>query len=206
MAPYRHPLRHALPATWANQDELRRAALSSAVVTAGGTVGVLVGVDWLFLTLWCGLLMAGLPAALLALNAGVDSLRLRRAWGARSELRDVLARRPQAGSEDPELAHELFAVTVEDDGWLLTWRFRPLPIVEGPDDDEIEVPGRPRYAARVVDDRAFAVEDAAQAAEQLVEAQERAAEREAAAAAAAQRAVETASLSEERALEARTTA
>ena len=59
------------------------------------------------------------------------TLPLLRAWRQRSELRDVLEQRPHAGSEDPDLVHDLFAVTVEDDGWLYTWRYRPLRVGRG---------------------------------------------------------------------------
>jgi hypothetical protein len=137
---------------------------------------------------------------------GREVWRLHRSWGRRSELASVLARRPQAGEEDPDLAHDLFAVTVEDDGHFLTWRFRPLAIDEQPTIDEVEVPGRPRHGARAIEDRIFAAEDAAIAAEQLVAAQDRAAEREVNAARAARRVVEAADLSADLAVEARSTA
>ena len=92
---------------------------------------------------------------------------------------DVRARRPQAGAEDPELVHDEYAVAVGDDGRLVTWRFRPLPVREHPGRDEIEIPGRPRYAASPVDDVPFDGRDTVRASDQLVLAQDRAAEREA---------------------------
>jgi hypothetical protein len=204
--PYRHPVRHCTAETWRARKELRRVTYAGLATYVVGGVGVAAGVDLLALLGGLGALL--LTVAVLAWIVAIlrEAWRLNRSWGQRSELASVLARRPQAGDEDPDLAHDLFAVTVEDDGRFLTWRFRPLTIDAEPGIDEVEVPGRPRYGARTVEDRIFEVEDAAIAAEQLVEAQERAAEREVNAARAARRAVEAADRSSDLAVEARSTA
>jgi hypothetical protein len=206
MAPYEHPFRFALAETWRRQPELRRATVGGAVAFAVGSAGLALGAGILGLLGGLGAMVVWLVAALWVIGALREGFRLVRAWRQPSELGRVRAQRPQAGTEDAEVAHDQFAVTVEDDGWLLTWRFRPLRATASPADEEIEVPGRPRYGARVVEDRQFDVRDAARAAEQLVTAQERAAERETAAAAAAHRARERAAGAEELALEARSTA
>ncbi len=93
------------------------------------------------------------------------------------ELGRVRSRRPHAGDADAELAHEEYAVSVDDDGRLLTWCFRPLAALDEPARDEALVCGTPRYAGRLVDRRTFDP-DAALAAEQLADAQEDAAQRE----------------------------
>jgi hypothetical protein len=79
---------------------------------------------------------------------------------------------------------------VQDDGRLVTWRFRPLLISEQPGDDEIEIPGRPRYAVSPIDDAPYDTQDTVRASEQLVLAQAEAAKREAASAAAARAAID----------------
>jgi hypothetical protein len=150
-------------------------------------IGTVVAVAWLFAILR-------------------EGLRLQRSWRQPSELGRVRSYRPQAGAEDPDMAHDEFAVTVEDDGRLLTWRFRPLLISEHPDEREMEIPGRPRYAASAVDDVPFDIHDTARAAEQLVVAQEQAAQREAAAAMVAHAVNGDAASRAELAAEARSTA
>jgi hypothetical protein len=206
MAPYRHPIRHSAIAAWRDQPELRRATLVGAGSFVVGAAGVAAGVALLRLLAGLGV-MLGL---IVALTWGVVILRgasrLTRSWRRASALGPVRARRPQAGTEDPELAHDEFAVTVEDDGHLITWRFRPLAIAEGPGEHEVEVPARPRYAALAIEHRRFDIQDAARAAEQLVEAQSRAAERETGAASAAHGVLDAATLSAELAVEARSTA
>jgi hypothetical protein len=206
MAPYRRPYRHVLAETWRGQRDLRRLTVIGAACFVVGAAGVAAGVPWLGLLAGLGATMAWLvPLAWLG-AIGRAAWRLTRSWRRRSELGTVRARRPQAGGEDPDVAHDEFAVTVEDDGWLLTWRFRPLHVGEQPAAEEIEVPGRPRYGARVVADRRFDARDTARAAEQLVAAQDRAEQREVAAAAAARDAIADAARRAELALEARSTA
>lgn len=177
-----------------------------ALIVVGG-VGAIVVSPLLLLTLAVGGLLAAYAALGIVGVSLTSALALRRYWGQKSELRDVLQRRPHAGTEDSELIHDRFAVTAEDDGWLLTWRFRPLAFGERPEDEaEIEVPGRPCYAARAISEARFDAHDAARAAEQLVIAQEDAAAREAAAAAAVHGGVIDAAERAELAIEARTTA
>lgn len=182
MVPYEHPYRHALLATWRHQPELRGATVLAVVLWFAGAVGVQGGVELLGLVAGLGAMLGTFVviAWLVAiLRAG---WRLTRSWNQPTELADVRAHRPQAGSEDPDVAHDEFAVTVEEDGRLVTWRFRPLLVSEHPEEFELEIPGRPRYAASPVEETSFDVQDTVQAAEQLVIAQAEVAEREAASA------------------------
>jgi hypothetical protein len=206
-APYRRPFRLVAAGTWRAQGRLRRDSYVALAVIAAGAIGAVTVSPVLWILAGAGAMVGAF--ALVGWTAAVlrESWRLRRAWGQKSELRSVLHARPHAGTEDPELAHDLFAVTAEDDGWLLTWRFRPLRVGEHVDEEtEVEVPGRPRHAARVVTERRFDAHDAALAAEQLVAAQEDAAAREARAAAAVHGGIEDADRRAELAIEARTTA
>ncbi|HET6509424.1 MAG TPA: hypothetical protein VFG42_21685 [Baekduia sp.] len=205
-APYRHPFRHVTVQVWRAQPTLRRWTYLAPVLLAVGAAGVAAGEPLLGLLGGVGSMLSSFVVIAWLWMAVRESWRLRRSWAQRSELRAVRERRPQAGTEDPEVAHDQFAVTAEDDGWLLTWRFRPLRIGERPDEHEIEVPGRPRFAASVIADRAFDPQDAARAAEQLVAAQEAAAAKEARAASAAHGGILDAEQRAEWAQEARTTA
>jgi hypothetical protein len=206
LAPYERPLRHVAAVTWRKQPQLRRDTAIAAVLGVGGLLAAATIHPLLLLVAGCGAMLGAfvLIAWLGAMTR--ETLRLRRAWGRRTELGTVRAHRPQAGSEDPDVAHDQFAVTVEDDGWMITWRFRPLAVHEQPGDLEIEVPGRPRYAASAVSDSRFDARDAARAAEQLVLAQEAAAGRESAAATAAHDGIADADRRAELAIEARSTA
>jgi hypothetical protein len=185
VAPYQRPLRHVAGAAWRTQPLLRRWTAVAVALGAVGVVGAAAGQPLLWLLAGAGGMLAGFVLAGWAWTITTASLRLRRAWSRRTELGTVRARRPHAGARDPDLAHDEFAVTAEDEGHLVTWRFRPLAISARPHQHEIEVPGRPRYAASPVADEPFDAEDAARAAEQLVVAQDRAAELEEAAAGAA---------------------
>ncbi|MCW2995104.1 MAG: hypothetical protein JWQ18_2599, partial [Conexibacter sp.] len=167
MKPYNHPYRLAARATWRMQPELRREvkiASGLVVVGAGVTAATALGL----LLLGVGALLAAWSVVILALATTRNAVGLIRFWRAKSELRTIRERRPHAGEADPELAHDEFAVMVEDEGWLVTWRFRPLAFGARPGVGEIEVPGRPCYAAQPVDDRRFDAADVAVAAEQLV--------------------------------------
>lgn len=104
-----------------------------------------------------------------------------RRWDARSELGTVRARRPHAGDADARLVHAEYAVTVEDTGELFVWHYLPLAVDAPAPPAMVEVPGRPRWAADVVERLALDTTDTARAAEQLVAAQARAAELELAA-------------------------
>jgi hypothetical protein len=206
MAPYRHPARHCAAVVWRETFAVRAGMAVGVLCTVAGAAGVVAGEPLLELLAVVGLLtLISMGFSWAYVTAGA-TLPLLRAWRQRSELRDVLEKRPHAGSEDPDLVHDLFAVTVEDDGWLYTWRYRPLAWDEQPGLEQVEVPGRPRYAAEVILERRFDARDAARAAEQLVEAQESAAQREALAAAQAAHVAETAELNEHEAEEARGTA
>jgi hypothetical protein len=206
MAPYRHPARHVAAVVWRETFAVRAMMAVGVLCTVAGVAGVVAGEPLLELLLVVGLMTLAAMGFSWGSVTASGTLPLLRAWRQRSELRDVLEQRPHAGSEDPDLVHDLFAVTVEDDGWLYTWRYRPLRWDEEPALERVEVPGRPRYEAEVILERRFDARDAARAAEQLVEAQEGAARREALAAAQAAHVVERAALSEHEAEETRTTA
>jgi len=204
--PYQHPFRHSAAAIWRVQPRLRAQLALSGILIAGGGLGAVAVSPILLLTVAVGvmLLLFALGAwTWLSVSAGLGLVRRTRQ---KSELRSVLEARPHAGAQDPDVAHELFAVTAEDDGWLATWRFRPLRLHEQPGDHEVEVPGRPRYAAEIITEARFDAHDAARAAEQLVAAQDAAAAREAAAAATAYDGIEDAADRADLAIEARTTA
>lgn len=205
-APYRRPFRHILATIWRAQPLLRVYSFLAPALFAVGAIGVAAGEPLLGLLAGVGAFLLWLTAGGWVLTAVRETWRLTRRWAQKSELRSVRERRPHAGSEDAEIAHDQFAVTAEDDGWLLTWRFRPLRVDEAPGDDEVEVAGRPRFAASAVSERRFDAHDAARAAEQLVAAQEDAARRESAAAAEAHGGIADASERAELAIEARTTA
>ena len=206
MAPYEHPYRYALVQTWRHQRELRNATALAVALGVAGAIGAGAGVELLGLLAGVGS-MLGCVVVLLWLVAIVRTgWRLTRSWRQETELAVVRARRPHAGSEDPDVAHDEFAVTAEGDGRLLTWRFRPLLISDHPGELELEVAGRPRYAASIVDETPFDVHDTVRAAEQLVSAQAEAARREAASAAAARATLEQARDDAELATEAMSTA
>jgi hypothetical protein len=204
--PYQHPFRHSAGAAWRAQPTLRSWTFLSGVLVVGGGIGAVAVSPLLLLTVAAGAMLLLFALGALTWTTVGDGLGLVRRARQKSELRSVLQARPHAGAQDPGVAHELFAVTAQDDGWLCTWRFRPLHLHEPPGDDEVEVPGRPRYAAKVVTESRFDAHDAARAAEQLVLAQDAAAAREAAAAGTAYDGIEDASERADLAIEARTTA
>jgi hypothetical protein len=193
-------------AAWRALPRVRLQAALAAVLIVGGGIGTALGSPLLALTVAVGMLVALLALVTWSLPTVSGGLALQRAWRQKSELRAVREARPHAGDADPDVVHDEYAVTAEDDGWLLTWRFRALSLGEHAGDDEVEVPGRPCYAAQAISERRFDAHDAARAAEQLVVAQEDAAAREAAAAAAAHGGILDAGERAELALEARSTA
>jgi hypothetical protein len=199
-APLPTPYRRAAALTWRSQPRLRLYTALAALLGVAGVVGALAADPLLWLLAGLGV-MIGVPVAVgWVAQIGRATWRLRRSYAGRpAELATVRARRLQAGEEDRTAPHDQFAVTAEDDGWLITWRFRPLAAGEEPVDHEIEVPGRTRFAASPVADAPFDIQDAARAAEQLFDAQEAAARRESAAA-------ESTETQVERALEAGSTA
>jgi len=206
MKPYDHPWRLSAAATWRIQPTLRLdTKIAAGLVVFGGATAIVTGPFGLLVAM-AGVTLALWVAVILGLATVRNTLWLLRSWRRPSDLAAVRARRPHAGEADPELAHDEFAVSVEEDGWLVTWRFRPLAIHENPTKDEVEVPGRPCYAAQAVDDRAFDAADVSRAAEQLVAAQERAADRERAAAQTAHSVVADAARRAELLAETRSTA
>ena len=203
MLPYERPYSVALSWEWRTQPGLRRSTYLAGGLSAAAAGCFVAGATWLGLLV----LIIALVVTRVALGWGIGVVsatwRKTRGWKGRTELGDVRARRPHAPERDPDVLHDEFAVAVDDDGYLHTWRFRPLDARERSGPSELEIPGRPRYAASPVEEVAFDVRDAGRAAEQLVEAQERAAEREASSARAAG---EAAGQAAERAAEAHGTA
>jgi hypothetical protein len=204
--PYARWLPLALRANAVPQQLAVTAALAvAAIVAALATDGALVTVLTAF---------AVLAAAVTAVWAvwttlvGVQVIHGRiRDWRPRGgELERVRARRGHAGEADRELAHDEFAVSVDDAGDLVTWRFTPLAYDAAPPRDAELLPGTPCYAAREVGRTPFDPEDAAHAAEQLADAQDAAARREAAAAGEARRALVAQERAAELEREARSTA
>jgi hypothetical protein len=206
MEAYEHPYRHMLAVTWRRRGGLRGESALAVAFWLVCVAGIAAGEEILWRVAGLGAVIAtiGVLSWLVAVVRG--AWKMTRSWGRKSPLGDVRARRVQAGEEDPGASHDEFAVTVEDDGHLVTWRFRPLLISEQPAESEIEVPGRPRYAASPVDRTPFEVHDTARASEQLVMAQTEAAQHEANAGASARAALEADAVNAELSGEARTTA
>ena len=207
---YRHPYARWLPLAWA-QDRVA-VGLGAGVAVAGATA------------LWELLADGGAPIEMVTVSLLVAAVTLGRAawitllgsivirnrtasWRPDgSEIGSVRRRRPHAAEADPDVAHEEYAVAVDESGHLITWRFRPLRPEEDAGPDEILVAGRPRYAARQAQSDPFEPVDAAVAAEQLALAQQQAADLESAAADRARRAIEQAERQRELAAETTSTA
>ena len=208
MAPYEHPYRYAAVQTWRHQVQLRWATALAVVLWAAGAAGVAAGEELLGLLGGVGAMLLTIVVVLWVIAILRTGYRLLAGWRRETDSPAVRAHRPQAGTEDPDLLHDEFAVVVSDDGHLVTWRFRPLRVSEPPADLEIEVFGRPRYAlpSTPVEETPFDIHDTVLASEQLVMAQTAAAERESAAAEAAHAALEADHEHAELAAEARTTA
>jgi hypothetical protein len=206
MEPYEDPYRHILKETWRHQRDVRLATALAGVLWLVAVSNVLVGGAELALGAGLGALLGTIALGFWIVAILRSGWRMTRSWERTTELGEVRAHRPQAGTEDPDVAHDEFAVSVEDGGRLVTWRFRPLAIAERPVEDEMEVLGRPRYAASPVDGVPFEPHDTVRAAEQLVLAQAKAADREAAAAGAARAGIEAGSAHASLQAEAATTA
>jgi hypothetical protein len=207
MAPYEHPYRYCLAAVWRGHADVRRGTVLAIGLLVTGVIGRAAGVELLGLVAGLGAMLTWIVPVLWLVAVAREGHALTRRWAGRSELGKVRARRPQAGEHDPAVLHDEFAVSVKEDGHLVTWRFRPLRVYETPDDArEVEIPGRPRYAASPMADEPFEAADAVRATEQLVAAQERAAALEAEAAQAAREAHAGASQRAELAAEAASTA
>jgi hypothetical protein len=189
LAPYEHPYREWLPAA-VSRTRARRTLATGILATVVTALPLLFGASSGWAALPVVFLLATLVGCVMDAVPAVLAVRERtRGWDEAGELARVRAGRPHAAERDPRLVHDEFAVTVEDSGRLFVWRFVPLAAAEPSPASAVEVPGRPRYAASVVQQRPLDVADTARAAEQLVEAQEHAAVREAAAADAARRAL-----------------
>jgi hypothetical protein len=118
MVPYEHPYRHAIVATWRHHRQLRDATALAVVLWLVAAVGVAVGAEELGFAAGVGAFL-GPIAILLWLVAFVRvGWRMTRSWGRTTALGEVRAHRPQAGTEDPDVAHDEFAVTAEEDGHL----------------------------------------------------------------------------------------
>src|SRR4051794_13456 len=103
VGPYRRPLRYVVATAWRTEPQLRwRARLFAAfaITTAAGAVAGSLAVRAIGVF---GLFIGGFALIPWVTEIASRTLRLRRAWRRRTELRDVLRRRPQAGSEDPDL-------------------------------------------------------------------------------------------------------
>ena len=132
MLPYERPYSVALGFEWQTQPGLRRSTYLAAGLLAAAAGCFVAGATWLGLLV----LIVALVVTRVALGWGFSVLsatwRKTRGWKARTELGDVRARRPHAPEHDPDVLHDEFAVAVDDDGYLHTWRFRPLDARERP--------------------------------------------------------------------------
>ena len=175
--PYLHPYRKFLPVAMREAHVARTYTVAGAAAVGGFGATALTGSPlWGFLGVVVTLYLLALVLKAV-LEATVVIYRFSKPWDDTSELGTIRARRLHAGEHDRELVHPEYAVTVEDTGHLWIWRFDPLPVMDVAPPGTVLVPGRPRYAASMVEERAFDP-DATRAAEELVEAQERAAELE----------------------------
>ncbi len=174
---------------------------------AAGAAGVAAGEELLGLLGGLGAMLLTIVVVLWVIAIVRTGFRMLAGWRRETELAAVRAHRPQAGTEDPDLLHDEFAVVVSEDGHLVTWRFRAaarLRAARRPGDRGLR-PAPLRGLARRGDRRSTS-HDTVLASEQLVMAQTAAAERESAAAEAAHAALEADHENAELAAEARTTA
>ena len=191
MAPYLHPYRHFVPGALRAAGAGRAAAGGGAFALAG--LGGAVAADSVTLAV-VAVLAAVLTLALLGMwtiQSAVAVRRICRRWDERSELGTVRMRRPHAGDAAPDVAHDQYAVTVEDDGSLAIWLYTPLAVTEVVPPGELLVPGRPCFSATEVE-RLPPAHDTVGAADQLADAQARTAELEAEAIEQAREALEAA--------------
>jgi hypothetical protein len=189
IATYRRPYRRRLPRLYALNRVGPALAVAGALALLAGVLEVAAeGAPGGLVALAAVAAVLAVLWALWVTAAGAWVIRARtREWRARhdSELARVRAGRPHAGEADRRFAHDEFAVSVEDGGRLVTWRFTPLAAHERPAVGDRLLVGMPRYAAREVASAPHDASDAALAAEQLAAAQEDAAALERAAAEAA---------------------
>lgn len=180
---YAHPYRRWLPIALKGYGVHYLVGLT-ALVAALALLGTLADAGFADAALTVALLgvFAIVCVSWWALVHGVRIIRHRtRQWrpGRRDDLAEVRRRRPHAAEADAEVAHVEYAVSVEDNGKLVTLAFEPLHAADPWDEDAVLITGIPRYEARPVHSVAYDPTDQARASEQLVEAQERAAALEA---------------------------
>ena len=207
MAGYERPYRRWIPVAWEYEKAPRTVAIAAAACVAAAVADQIDGPDpvWVASTL---VLAAGVLVwlAWITFNAAlIVGSRIRDWEESEHELADVRRRRPHAADEDPQLAHDQYAVAVGENADLVTWRFTPLPADVNPPAGAVLITGKPRYAATALLDRPYDPVDAARAAEQLADAQQEAAAREQAAIALAARGIEDARTARELEAEARGT-
>jgi hypothetical protein len=183
MAGYERPYRRWLPVAWEYEHVPRAVAIGGLLSLAGLIAD---RVDPPHTTLLLSGLAIGVGVLLWAAWVTVSAAfivggRIRDWEESEHELAAVRRRRPHAAEIDHELAHSEYAVSVDEAGQLVTWRFKPLAANETAPGHALLITGRPRYAAVAVDEEPYDPVDAARAAEQLAEAQQRAARLEVAA-------------------------
>ena len=180
---YAHPYRRWLPVALKGYGVHYLAGLTALVAAVGGLAALAdAGVANTVLTIAVLGVFAIVFVAIWALVVGVSRIR-DRTWQWRPDRGDELARvrerRPHRGDADAVVAHAEYAVSVEDDGTLVTWAFEPLHAGDEWDEDTVLITGIPRYEARRVLSVGSDPTDRARASEQLVVAQEHAATLEA---------------------------
>src|SRR4051812_43178587 len=186
LAGYQRPYVRWLPVAW-RMNSVPQLAIAALMVDVAAVVAQLVLIDGVpdpLLVLAALVTLVAVVWSVWTTIVAVQVIRERtRRWKAGdTELERVRVRRTHAPEADQGVAHDEFAVAVEDEGDLVTWRFSPLAADERAPAGALLLPGVPNYAAREVARTPFDPEDAAHAAEQLAEAQYVAAEREGAAA------------------------
>ena len=181
---YAHPYRRWLPVALKGYGVHYLAALT-ALAGGIGWIGSATDADRFantVLTIAVLGVFAVVFVAIWALVVGVRVIR-DRTWQWRRDRGDDLARvrerRPHRGDADAAVAHAEYAVSIEDDGTLVTWAFEPLAAGDEWDEETVLITGTPRYEARKVLSVGYDPTDHARASEQLVVAQEHAATLEA---------------------------
>src|SRR3954452_117695 len=180
LAGYERPYARWLPIAW-RVNSVPQLAIAAVMVDLAAVAAHAVLVD-------------GAPALLVGLAVLVSVIALvwwvwttvvavqviRRRVGAwrpdASELDRVRRRRAHAGDADAGLVHDEYAVTVTDDGQIVTWRFTPLPADAVAPAGATVLGGVPVHAAEEAGRTPFDATDTGRAAEQLAEAQQAGAE------------------------------
>jgi hypothetical protein len=183
LATYAHPYRRWLPVFLRGYGVHRVVVLAVALAVAGGIVRATTDFGGGLLAVGIATLVVALVYAAWAAVNGARIVRERTGeWrGGGGELARARARRPHAVVADPAVAHDEYAVVVDDDGQLRTFAYTPLAAYEPAAADAVLIRGIPRYEAIEHTVDRYDPVDAARAAEQLAELQEHAARLEAAA-------------------------